>query len=63
MMICKKCGKELENDAKIFKKWTGNYYLKEDTTKKEYKGQAFPPFMQKIIDCEGLVNYINQKEK
>ena len=33
------------------------------TTKKEYKGQAFPPFMQKIIDCEGLVNYINQKEK
>ena len=26
---------ELENDAKIFKKWTGNYYLKEDTTKKE----------------------------
>lgn len=26
-----------------------------------YQGQAFPAFMQKIIDCEGLVNYINQK--
>ncbi|MCR5144070.1 MAG: 3-isopropylmalate dehydratase small subunit [Lachnospiraceae bacterium] len=26
-----------------------------------YQGQAFPPFMQKIIACEGLVNYINQK--
>ena len=26
-----------------------------------FQGQAFPPFMQKIIDCEGLVNYINQK--
>ncbi len=26
-----------------------------------FRGQAFPPFMQKIIDCEGLVNYINQK--
>ena len=26
-----------------------------------YKGQAFPPFMQKIIAAEGLVNYINQK--
>ena len=26
-----------------------------------YQGQAFPPFMQKIIDCGGLVNYINQK--
>ncbi len=26
-----------------------------------YQGQAFPEFMQKIIDCQGLVNYINQK--
>lgn len=31
------------------------------TTGKSYKGEAFPPFMQKIIDCGGLVNYINQK--
>ena len=31
------------------------------TTGKSYQGQAFPPFMQKIIDCGGLVNYINQK--
>ena len=31
------------------------------TTGEKYKGQAFPPFMQKIIDCEGLVNYVNQK--
>ncbi|MFG6394941.1 MAG: 3-isopropylmalate dehydratase small subunit [Lachnospiraceae bacterium] len=28
----------------------------------EFKGQAFPPFMQKIIETGGLVNYINQKE-
>ena len=27
----------------------------------EYKGQAFPPFMQKIIQAEGLINYINEK--
>jgi 3-isopropylmalate/(R)-2-methylmalate dehydratase small subunit len=31
------------------------------TTGKSFQGQAFPEFMQKIIDCEGLVNYINQK--
>ena len=31
------------------------------TTGQKFQGQAFPPFMQKIIDCEGLVNYINQK--
>lgn len=24
----------------------------------KYQGQAFPEFMQRIIDCEGLVNYI-----
>jgi 3-isopropylmalate/(R)-2-methylmalate dehydratase small subunit len=35
--------------------------IRDVTTGKEYQGQAFPPFMQKIIDCEGLVNYINQK--
>lgn len=27
----------------------------------EFKGQAFPEFMQKIIKVEGLVNYINNK--
>jgi len=31
------------------------------TTGKTYQGQAFPEFMQKIIDNEGLVNYINNK--
>ncbi len=31
------------------------------TTKKSYQGQAFPPFMQKIIEAEGLINYINHK--
>ena len=27
-----------------------------------FKGQAFPAFMQKIIDAEGLVNYINANQ-
>ena len=27
----------------------------------QYKGQAFPPFMQEIIKNEGLINYINNK--
>ena len=29
----------------------------------QFKGQAFPPFMQKIIEAEGLINYINNKEE
>lgn len=31
------------------------------TKNETYQGQAFPPFMQKIIEAGGLVNYINQK--
>lgn len=31
------------------------------TQNETYQGQAFPPFMQKIIEAGGLVNYINQK--
>ncbi len=27
----------------------------------QFKGQAFPEFMQKIIQAEGLINYINNK--
>ena len=34
------------------------YNLTKDT---QYQGQAFPPFMQKIIKAEGLVNYLNQQ--
>lgn len=31
------------------------------TLNKSFQGQTFPPFMQKIIESEGLINYINQK--
>ena len=31
------------------------------TKGESYQGQAFPPFMQKIIAAEGLMNYINAK--
>ena len=31
------------------------------TRNESYQGQAFPPFMQKIIEAGGLVNYINEK--
>ena len=36
----------------------------DDKTKKlQFKGQAFPEFMQKIIRAEGLMNYINETKK
>jgi 3-isopropylmalate/(R)-2-methylmalate dehydratase small subunit len=31
------------------------------TTGESFQGQAFPEFMQKLIACGGLVNYINEK--
>ena len=33
------------------------------TTGKNYKGQAFPEFMQNIINAGGLINYVNNKNK
>ena len=30
--------------------------ITDKTKGTSYQGQAFPPFMHKIIDCEGLVN-------
>ncbi len=38
---------------------SGKIYNKTKNT--EFKGQAFPEFMQKIISAEGLINYINNK--
>ena len=35
--------------------------ITNNTKGTSFKGQAFPEFMQKIIDAEGLVNYINAK--
>lgn len=38
-----------------------NGIIYDKTKGTEYKGQAFPPFMQNIIQAEGLINYINNK--
>ena len=35
--------------------------IKNITKNEEYKGQAFPEFMQKIINNNGLIGYINNR--
>lgn len=35
--------------------------ITDETTGKSYQGQAFPPFMQGLIDAGGLINYVNAK--
>lgn len=39
-----------------------NGIIYDRTKGTSYKGQAFPPFMQKIIAAEGLINYINSEK-
>ena len=37
--------------------------IKNLTKGTEFQAQAFPPFLQKMIEANGLVNYVNSKEK
>ncbi len=55
---CPQAAREIEDGDQVEVNFdTGMIY---DLTKgTEYKGQAFPEFMQKIIEAEGLINYIN----
>ena len=39
---------------------TGIIYNK--TKNKQYHAQPFPPFLQKMIELDGLVNYVNSKK-
>lgn len=36
--------------------------IKNSTKNQEYQGEPFPEFMQNIINCGGLVNYIKSKQ-
>ena len=40
---------------------TDSGIIRDLTKGTEYRGQAFPPFMQEIITAGGLVPYINKK--
>ena len=57
---CKEAAHEIEAGDEVEVDFdTG--IITDKTKGTKYQGQAFPEFMQKIIDSEGLVNYINQK--
>ena len=59
---CPEASREIEEGDEVEIDFdSGKIYDRTKGT--EYQGQAFPPFMQKIIASEGLVNYINSKRK
>jgi len=37
--------------------------IKNITQGKNYKTQAFPEFLQEIVSCGGLIEYIKKKER
>ena len=37
--------------------------ITDETTGEKFKGQAFPPFMQSLIDAGGLINYVNKEAR
>lgn len=57
---CKEAAKNIEAGDKVEVEFD-NGMIYNRTKGTQFKGQAFPPFMQKIIEAEGLMNYINNK--
>ena len=49
------------NDGDIVSVDFDNGTIKNETTGKTFQAQPFPPFMQEIIECGGLINKINKK--
>ena len=58
---CPEAAKEI-NDGDQVRVDFDSGIITDETTGKQYKGQAFPPFMQKIIDRGGLINSINAEQ-
>ena len=60
LIECPEAAKDIENGDQVEVDFdSGKIYNRTKGT--EFQGQAFPPFMQKIIEAGGLVNYINAK--
>lgn len=58
---CKEAAREIQNGDMVSVDFDSGT-ITDETTGKTYEGQAFPPFMQGLIDAGGLINYVNSKE-
>lgn len=55
---CPEAAKSIENGDQVEIDFDSGMIVNK-TKNESYKGQAFPPFMQKIISAGGLIPYIN----
>lgn len=58
---CEEAAKEIEAGDMVEVDFDSGI-IYDRTKETQYRGQAFPEFMQKIIRAEGLINYINEKQ-
>ncbi len=58
---CKEAAQEIKEGDQVSIDFDSGV-ITDETTGKKYQGQAFPPFMQGLIDAGGLINYVNSKE-
>ncbi|AND85945.1 3-isopropylmalate dehydratase small subunit [Clostridium tyrobutyricum] len=60
IMECEEAAKDIEDKDEVsIDVATG--IIKNITKGKTYKAAPFPPFMQKIIDSDGLINYVKKE--
>ncbi|WP_027438125.1 3-isopropylmalate dehydratase small subunit [Lachnospira multipara] len=57
---CPEAAKEISDGDEISVDFNTGI-ITNKTTGKSYEGQAFPEFMQNLINAGGLINYINNK--
>ena len=60
IMECKEASIAIQNGDEVSIDFDKGM-ITDITTGEVFKGQAFPEFMQKIINAEGLLNYIQSK--
>lgn len=57
---CKEAAEDIKDGDEVSIDFDSGIIVNK-TTGKQYQGQSFPEFMQKIIKAEGLINYINER--
>ncbi|MBV4417900.1 3-isopropylmalate dehydratase small subunit [Clostridium tyrobutyricum] len=60
IMECEEAAKDIEDKDEVSIDVAAGI-IKNITKGKTYKAAPFPPFMQKIIDSDGLINYVKKE--
>ena len=61
IMECEEAAERIEPDDEVEVDFTTGI-ITNKTKNETYQSAPFPPFLQKMIECNGLVNYVNMKK-